>query len=296
MRIPRASLLMSVFVGLTLPALAHANRIHRQPSPAELGSKAESVRFDLYKGYFTVLHGSAGPAKNLNIFLDTGTSPPLLDSRIAKKLHLHGTEPARIAVLGGRVPGEYAILPSLRIGPMQRSNLQVVVADLSFFQKFVPFHIDAIVGLDVLDQKPFVIDYSARTIRFGATPVLPVSVPLRLDRGLAVFNAEIGHTPVRLLLDTGASSLVLFTKATAQTSGVKVDALLGQEDIGKFENKPVWLRMLKLGSVEFFKEPALLTLNPRPSQFDYDGVISPPVLGFSRVAVNVEAGTLAFSR
>lgn len=293
MRIPRAFLLISVLVGGALPAHARANR---QSTPAAPGSKAASVRFDLYKGYFTVLHGSVGPIRSLNIFLDTGTRPPILDSRIAKKLHLRGQEAVRITVLGGRVQGEYAILPSLNIGPVQRSNLRVVVADLSFFQKFVPFHIDAIVGLDALGGKPFLIDYSKRTIRFGTAPALPVSVPLRLDRGLAVFDAQIGQTPVHLLLDTGASSLVLFTKAAAQSSGVRINALLGQEEIGNFQNKPVWLRMLRLGSVEFHKEPALLTVNPRPTQLDYDGVISPPVLGFTQVAVNVEAGTLGFSR
>jgi hypothetical protein len=121
-------------------------------------------------------------------------------------------------------------------------------------------------------------------------------VPLHLDRGLAVFDAEIDRTPVRLLFATGASSLVLFTKAAAQGSGAKVDALLAQDEIGNYENKKVWLHLLRLGPVEFRKEPALVIFNPRPSQFDYDGLTSPPALGFSRVAVNLQEGTLAFSR
>lgn len=295
MRIPRA-LLLTLVAGLAMPVQLFANRFHRQQSPAALAGTAGAVQFDLYRGYFTVVHGSAGPLKNLNIFLDTGTRPAIFDSRIAKKLRLQGDEPVKIAVLGGRVQGEMANLPSLRIGPVQQSNLRIVVTDLSFFQKFIPVRIDAIVGLDVLGEKPFVIDYSEHIIVFGATPALPFSVPLHLDRGLAVFDAEIDQTPVHLLLDTGASTLVLFSKTAAQSSGAKIDALLGQEEIGNYENKTVLLRILRLGPVEFHKEPALMTFNPKPSQFDYDGLTSPPALGFSRIAVNLEEGTLAFSR
>lgn len=282
--------------GLATAGQASANGIHRQLSPEAMNSQNGTVRFDLYQGYFTVVHGSIGPLKNLNFFLDTGTNPAVLDSRIARKLNLHGGDPVRIAIVGGRAPGEETSLPSLRIGPVQRSNLTVVVTDLSFFRKVVPIHIDAIVGLDVLGKEPFVIDYSARVIRFGASPVLPVSVPLRLDRGLAVFDAEIDHKSVHLLLDTGASSLILFSKAGTASTKARTEATLGVKDIGSFASRPVWLRMLRLGPVEFRKEPALLTLNPKPSQLDFDGLISPAVLGISRVTVDIAGGTLAFSR
>lgn len=294
MRIPRALLLVSVVAAFAVSGRASANRIHRQTSNIAISGTNDTVRFVLYKGYFTVVQGTAGPLKNLNFFLDTGTRPPILDVRVAKKLHLQGREPVRIAIVGGRAQGERANLPWLEIGPVHQTNLPIVITDLSFFRKLVPVRIDGIVGLDELGQKPFVIDYNARVIRFGEAPALPVSVPLRLDRGLAVFDAEVNHTAVHLLLDTGASSLILFTKTLPLSS--RADALLDTDDIGKFDSRLVWLRIFRLGSVEFRKEPALLTLNPRPSQFDFDGLISPPALGISRVAVNVEAGTLGFSR
>lgn len=292
----RRLILVSVVAGLAVMGQASASGIPRQQSPAAMSGTVASVRFDLYRGYFMVVHGSAGRLKNLNFFIDTGTRPAVLDSRIAKKLKLRSDEAVRIAIVGGRVKGEMAKLPSLRIGPVQRSNLPIVIADLSFFKKVVPIRIDAIVGLDALGQKPFVIDYSARVVRFGADPALPVSVPLRLDRGLAVFDAEIGNTRVHLLLDTGASTLVLFTRTSPRSPGEGIDAVLGAEEIGNFESKPVWLHMLRLGAAEFRKEPALMTFNPKPSQIDFDGLISPVALGLSRAAVNVEGGVLAFSR
>ena len=295
MRIPRARLLI-VAAAVSVAVPASAREIPRQQTRAVTMEAAGSVRFDLYRGYFTVVHGSAGPLKNLNFFIDTGTSPTIVDSQVAKKLHLHGDESTRIAILGGMAPGEMTNVPSLKIGPVQRMNLKVVVTDLSFFRKAIPVRIDAIVGLDVLGQRPFVIDYSARAIRFGESPALAVSLPLRLDQGLAVFDAVIGDRPVHLLLDTGASSLVLFTKNVPQGTGSKADAVLEEEEIGNFQSKQVRLRRLRLGSAEFRKKPALVTVNPKPSQFDFDGLISPVALGLSRVAVNVAEGTLAFSR
>lgn len=295
MRIPRAFLIL-VIAALALPRHPSALGFHRQKSPGTTGTSATMIRFDLYQGYFTVVHGSIGPLKNLNFFLDTGTSPMVLDSRIAQKLHLRSEAPVSIAIVGGKVRAEVSTLPSLTIGPVQQSNLPIVVTDLSFFHKTVPVRIDAIIGLDVFGQKPFLIDYSARAIRFDALPALPVSLPMRLDHGLPVFGAEIDHAPVHLLLDTGAASLILFRKSAPRNSASRVDALLKPDQIGDFESKPVWLRLLTLGSAQFRKEPARLTLNPMPSQFDYDGLISPVALGLSRVAVNVAGGVIAFGR
>ncbi len=203
--------------------------------------------------------------------------------------------PAGIVIMSGRERAEDAILPSLEFGPVRRSNLQIVTADLSSLQGLPPVRIDAIIGLDVLGPVPFVIDYSARVIRFGPPPALSVSVPLRIDGGLAVFDAEIDHKPVHLLLDTGASSLVLF-KTDAHAGRGAGAAGRGPGSAGDFENKQVWLRSLRVGPEEFRQRPALVARNPKPSQIDFDGLMSPAALGFSRVSVDLEGGVLAFSR
>jgi predicted aspartyl protease len=288
-------LLRDVLVGLVLLAhLAFASDIPQRESTPGLGEPAESVRFQLYQGYLIVVHGSIGAVKNLNIFLDTGATPALLDSRVARKLNLRGEESVSIVRLDRRTRAEETNLPSLEIGPLKRSNLRVVTADLSFYEKVLPVRIDAIVGLDVLGQRPFVTDYPARVIRFEPAPALQVSLPLRLDQGLAVFDAEIDHTPVHLLFDTGAGSMVLFNKATPRSTGTK-DTEESRKTAAS-EEKKVWLRTLRLGAEEFGQKPALLTRNPKPSQLDVDGLMSPAALGISRVAVDLKTGVLAFSR
>ena len=139
-----------------------------------------TVGFDLYHGYLIVARGSAGPMKGLTFLLDTGASPTVLDPRLARKLHLEQF-PASISVLGGSVQAEAAIVPSLNFGPMQRDNVPVLIEDLSFLQKALPVRVDGVIGLDVLGQSAFVIDYASREIHFGPSAALPNSLPLRME-------------------------------------------------------------------------------------------------------------------
>jgi predicted aspartyl protease len=287
-----AGLLMTVLAGLIIVTQAQASGIDLQRSPPSSGNTAGAVRFELYQGYCIVVHGSAGSVKNLNFVLDTGTIHSTFDLRIAKKLNLRDEAPTGMVFMSGRVQAENATLPSLEIGPIERPNLPIVVADISALQRLVPVRIDAILGLDVLGQEPFVIDYAAHVVRFGPSPALAVSVPLRRDGGLAVFDAEIDHALVHLLLDTGASSLVLFKTDL----GADPKAIAHGVDSHGFENTAVELRSVKVGVEEFRQEPALMARNPKPSQIDFDGMMSPAALGISRVSVDLERGVLTFSR
>jgi hypothetical protein len=254
----------------------------------------QAIRFDLYHGYLIVGRGSAGPLKGLHFLIDTGASPTVLDRRLSQKLHLEEL-PASIDVLEGNVQAGKAVIPSLQFGPMQRLNLPAMVEDLSFFQKVLPVPIDAIIGLDVLGQSSFAIDYTAREIRFG--PLLPQanSLPLRIKGGLAIVDAELDHLSVPLLLDTGASSIILFAPPTPRPMKISAD-LRPPNTIGEFERKQVWLHSLRLGQAEFGKEPAFLVKGRSQASQDFDGLMSPAALGITKVAVDLERGLVTFGR
>jgi predicted aspartyl protease len=255
-----------------------------------------TVPFDLLKGYCIVVHGSAGTLKDLNFFLDTGTIHSTFNSQIASRLDLRDEVPGGLLILGGRMQAERATLPSLEFGSVRVSNLPIFTADLTVFQKVLAVRIDAIIGMDVLGQQPFVIDYGSRAIRFGASSDLPNSLPLRLDRGLAVFDAEIDHMPVHLLLDTGASTVVLFKTDPQPDSGADTTAGRVLISSGAIERKHVRLGAIRVGPAEFRQEQAMVAPNPKPSQLDFDGVISPAALGISQLSVNLAEGVLGFSR
>jgi predicted aspartyl protease len=263
--------------------------------PAARGyTDKQVVRFDLYRDYLIVGRGSAGPLKGLNFLLDTGASPTVLDRRVSQKLHLQELA-ASIAVLEGSVPAGQAVVSSLQFGPMHRDNLPVLVEDLSFFQKALPVAIDAVIGLDVLGQSAFEIDYVAREIRFGPVPPLENSLPLRIKAGLPIVEAELDHVSVHLLMDTGASSLILFKPPTPKAMKIST-VQRPPNSIGEFERKQVWLHGLRLGEAEFGSEPAFLVNGRSQGDQDFDGLMSPAALRITKLALDLERGLLTFSR
>jgi len=256
-----------------------------------------TVKFDLYRGYLMVARGSAGPVKGLTFLLDTGASSSVLDPQLARRLHLQRL-PASISVLGGSVQAEKSVAPSLNVGLMQRENVPVLIEDLSFLQKALPVRVDAIIGLDVLGQTAFVIDYATRQIHLGPLPALPDAIPLHMAGGLAILDAQVNNLPARLLLDTGASSLFLFARSTpGAISDVRVSAVQQSSNtIGDSERKQVKLRSLRLGTTEFAQEPAFLVPDGSNGGHPFDGLISPAGLGVKRVAIDLARGEAAFSR
>lgn len=254
-----------------------------------------TVSFELYRDYLIIVRGSAGPLKGLNFLLDTGASPSVLDSKVAGRLHLN-VEPTAIAVLNGNVQGGTATVPNLQFGSIRRDDLPVLIEDLSFLKKALPIQVDGIVGLDVLGQNSFVIDYTSREIRFGPAPSMTGSIPLQLKEGLAIVDATVNHASVHLLLDTGAPSLILFEEMQDSVSDVKGNAQPSPKSIGDFERKQARPISLRLGDAEFGHESAFIVHNHRDAGHDFDGLMSPAALGITRVAVDLGRGTLAFTR
>ena len=255
-----------------------------------------TIEFQLYRDYLIVLQGSVGPLKGLNFLLDTGANTTVLDPQLARKLHLDAT-PTGVAVLGGRVNGAIATAPSLQFGPIRKDNVPVLIEDLSFLHSALPFQIDAIVGLDVLGQSAFVIDYASHQIRFGSIPSMPDSIPLQFKNGLAFVDAVVNHTSVHLLVDTAASSLIIFQELPDSKSGLIGGAAQSSPGrIGDFDRSQVRHISLRLGEVDFGHESAFVAPNYKDAGHDFDGLMSPVALGFTRVAVDLTQRTLAFAR
>ena len=179
--------------------------------------------------------------------------------------------------------------------------MPVLVKDLSFVQNAIPFQIDAILGLDVMGQSTFVIDYTSREIRFGPAPSMPDSIPLQLQDGLAFVDAVVDHNRVRLLVDTGAPSMIIFDQLPEPQSLLKHGDTQplpkpSPKKIGDFERQRERQISLSLGAVEFGQESAFVAPNHRDVGHDFDGMMSPAALGIARVEVNLNQRTLAFAR
>lgn len=272
-------------LSLTVPALANNTSEHKS-----------SVHFELYRDYLIVVNGAAGPLKGLHFVLDTGASPTILDSRLANNLHLEET-PASISAVNGSVRATQTVLPNLEFGPLHKENLPVLIADLSFFQSATSVPIDGVIGLDVLGQSPFEIDYVAQKIHFGDLGSLAALLPVHLLAGLPIVEGEFNHSPVRLLMDTGASSVILFKPPTPRRLGpVRVSMQqLSSRDIGKFGHEQMWLRSTKLGNAEFGARLAYVVVDRERPQ-DFEGILSPVALGITRLSFDLNRGVVSFSR
>jgi hypothetical protein len=284
---------LSVLTSLTLagqPAMWANKRAGLDRSPST------TVGFQLYRDYLIVVQGSVGPLKGLSFLLDTGTTPSILNPRLAGRLHLNPTS-AVVAVLSGNVQGGSATVPSLEFGPVHRVDLPVMFADLSVLQSLLPIPIDGIVGLDVLGQSAFEIDYVSRKLRFGPTTTMPISVPLQIKDGLAVVDASVNHASTHLVLDTGAATLIVFKQVPGpDPAGPKPGRVSPlPRSVANVEYRPVSLASFSLGEAEFGHKPAFMVPNPADAGHDFDGLMSLTALGIKRVAVDLARGTLAFS-
>jgi Aspartyl protease len=284
------------FITLTCLAVAGQPDARGYPDYSSARQGRGSASFELYRGYLIVVRGSIGPLKGLHFLFDTGATPSVLDPRLKQQLHLV-TSPQSIAVLNGTVQGETATVPRLEIGPIHRDNVSVLIQDLSFIQKVLPVRIDGIVGLDVLGQNPFEVDYAAREIRFGPLPFMKDSIPFQWKEGLAVIDAVVNRSPVHLLVDTGASSLILF--GVSQHSARKPTATHSEPSsntIGDFDRNHTQSISLRLGKTQFQPEAAFVVPHEKDPVYNFDGLISPVALGITRVAVDPSRRTLAFTR
>ena len=200
------SFLRRVATAFTLAALSLAAKL------AGGENARNEVPFKLYRGYAIVARGSIGNLKNLNFLIDTGAVPSVLDRRIAERLHLRGTI-ERLSVFTQKLDAEHLIARNVQLAAVRSDSLPVVVQDLSFAEEALGTRIDAMIGYDLLGQSAFTIDYESNKIVFGPVEISGTSLPYESSSGYVVVEMRVRQKTLRLMVDTGASDLVLFEDA-----------------------------------------------------------------------------------
>jgi hypothetical protein len=282
-----------ILVTLTLAArnLPAANR------GAELG-------FRLFGGYTIVARGSIAGLNRLNFVIDTGAVPSVVDVRVARKLRLEG-QVESLSVFTQTVETQRVTLPSLTLGPIDTGPLPAIVKDLRGFEDQLGVRIDGMLGLDVLARQDFVVDYESRTIAFrtpdsGGLDEEPggFSVPFELGPGYAVVRLDVEGQPVRLMVDTGARSLILFAPRVRD----RLTALrsLGERAIGNLGGTlgltEVVLPDARLGTLRLDAPKAALMEGQAPDSVNLDGLLGVQSLGVRRLGFDFEHKCMTWAR
>jgi predicted aspartyl protease len=253
------------------------------------------VPFELYQHHLVVAKGSVGGLNGLNLLIDTGTIPSVVDARIARKLHLRA-EPSVLVAFGQQVRTDSAVVDSFRIGSLESGSIRAGVGDLSYL---AGVRIDVIVGLDVLARTNFSIDYRARRLRYGPEPPDSFVAPLELDWPFVTVRMTIAGEPVRLLVDTGSRDLVLFKSrmpAALSRPPWKGDKTV-QYASGSARLLRLELREVGLGAHTCDRLPAWSldrALDGYPPGID--GVLGVQSLGCKRVRFDFERNELGWTR
>ena len=245
----------------------------RNDSRVQVDEKTSTVRpslnFKLYRGYLIVVSGSVGGLKNLNFIVDTSTSPSIIDRRLVEKRGIC-QHSGSVSVPGEIVGAARAVLTDVQLGPISAKSLPVLALDLSYLGQELGTHIDMLIGLDVLGQSSFSIDYRSKRIFFGAPPTLPLTVPMDSGPPLVSVTASLDGRASRLLVNTGFPDFMLEDAFGERIQNVKIDQsrLAINAAGGELVCKRGIVRSVRLGEMDLGEQAAV---SVRRGRKDFDG-------------------------
>lgn len=259
-------------------------------------NSTNEVPFKLYRGYAIVVRGSVGNLKNLNFLIDTGAVPSVLDRRIAQKLHLAGNA-ERLSVFTQSVETERTTAPNVHVGPLQ-ADLPVVVRDLSFASDTLGLRVDAMIGFDFLGRGPFTINYEHKKIVFGGIDPSLTRIRYEAYSGYALVELNVEQHRLRLLVDTGASDLVLFANATQDCKDAikKVGTRTWSNMGGDIRVDQVQLKDAYLGSLSWGTQNVFILQDEGNQPVGLHGLLGVAALKSRRIAFDPEHRVIAWDR
>jgi hypothetical protein len=282
--------------GLSTAALLIAATISYSGSSAarDLGSPKEQkteIPFGLYNGNLIVVKATVGSLKNVNLILDTGTSPTAINQVMADHFNVRG-KAALLQTLNGTIQVQSVTLPRIQIGPLHADSIRGVVEDLSFLERSLGISLGGIAGLDILRSSSFAIDYRRQKIIFGPIAASQKAVRFETQIPYLSVKAKIGGQQVRLLVDSGTGGLLVYRNRLRSTmEQLRIDpnrsisTPVGGGTHVRWLSAEVSLENGNLGA----RNVAIADVDSDP-QDDFDGLFGLATMGFRKVSFDFENG------
>jgi predicted aspartyl protease len=187
------------------------------------GIQAEpGVRFRLVHDTLIVISLTANDQGPFEFVLDTGADTTIVDPSLASSLSLVPAGLQQQSTLAGVRELACSLIASMAMGPGTTENVKVLVEDLSELRKMDP-RIAGIAGQNFLSHFNYLLDYPKHWLRIEQTDEIERAfygdrVSMERGQNRMIVRAEaqsVGRATLRLLLDSGASTLALLPASCA---------------------------------------------------------------------------------
>lgn len=254
--------------------------------------KPEEIRFKLVQGFGIVVRGDIGSLHDMNFLVDTGAVPSVLGQRVASQLGIRGAR-GSLTVLNKDSQAEYVTVDEVRLGWIWADRLPMVVVDLARLEQRLGVKIDAVIGLDLFAGQDISIDYKHRTIARGLSGLARHSVEVETFSAAGapywVVPISLGGATLRVLLDTGANTAVLFaTRASTLLKRVSNQTVAFQNAAGEQSAITLPPMTLVLSDAKFKNQSAIVVGEAPGALQEIDGVLGPTALGITRIEFDWE--------
>ncbi|MFN7937888.1 MAG: aspartyl protease family protein [Bryobacteraceae bacterium] len=236
---------------------------------------ATGEKLEIHKGYPLVqaFINNQGPFR---LLLDTGSTTSSVTTQAAERLRLTHTHRTVVVTATGEQIIPASANTHIRVGTTESADLELLSAPLPGL-RHLGADVDGILGQNFLSRHPYLIDYRAKRLFFReeATQVaqsMPATFLGPAVAGRPVLNIQLdpAGAPFRLVLDSGASSLLLY--CTVRCPRLTEPSAAGLEAITNTGTRRVrhgHLPQATLGPLHFTHRPAaLMEANPEPGQAD----------------------------
>ena len=291
---------LGVVVGLAALASFPRSLCFGSPSPRREGgvedrstARAE-VPFKIYNDNLIIVKAAIGPIKNVNMILDTGTSPTAVSQEMADRLKLPG-KTELLQTLNGTIQTKSFVLPRIQIGALYADSIRVVVQDLSFMERSLGIPLGGIAGLDILGTGSFTIDYRRRKIVFGPIATSEKAVRFETQVPFLTVKTKIEGQEVRLLVDSGTWGLLVYRNRLQTTrEQLRLDPNASISSPGGM-TRVRWLRAgVSLGENNLGAREVAIADVDSDAQNDFDGLLGFAKMGFRKVSFDFENGMLGW--
>jgi Aspartyl protease len=263
------------------------------PAPPKKAQAAE-IPFSLRQGYMIVVEGRVADFDRLNLLIDTGTNPSMIDKSISDRLNLKGIQRG-LSLFNKDLSSETVMLPDLELGPLHRVNLPVMVADFSKIGKGLGVRVDGVIGLDVLGATSFTIDYQKNRLLFHASQERH-SAPFAAGPQFISVNLKTGRKDLRMLLDTGTPHVILFSDSLRNLDyNWSAATGTGQNISGTVACETIILPGANLGGEDVGPQRVSVVASQKSRELIYDGLIGVAFLRPKQLSFDFDRQILGWS-